>query len=112
MSLLTEWIKPNGVRVELNDEEATVEMARKLKWVPFSETEGGLAEAKVILAEKERRAQATVDAAAKTKQAADAAAEKQRLNAEKEAEREAKKLAAAELKAAKEAEKLAKGQAA
>jgi len=63
MNLLTEWQKPSGMRVELNDEEATVEMARKLGWVPFADTEEGLAEAKEILAEKERRAEETVNAA-------------------------------------------------
>lgn len=67
MKLLTEWVKPSGTRIELNDEEANVEMARSLKWVLFSETPEGIAEAEEILAEKERRAQATLDAAKEKK---------------------------------------------
>ncbi len=67
MNLLTEWVKPSGTRIELNDEDATVEAARKMKWVPFSETPDGIAEAEAILAEKERRAEATVKAAKQKK---------------------------------------------
>lgn len=63
MSLLTEWVKPNGVRVELNDEEATVEHAQKMGWKPYSETPEGIAEAEETLAAKERRAEETVKAA-------------------------------------------------
>ena len=63
MNLLTEWVKPSGARIELNDEEANIEAARKLGWKLYSETPEGIAEAEEILAEKERRAQATIDAA-------------------------------------------------
>lgn len=69
MNLLTEWVKPSGTRIELNDEEATVDQARKLGWIPFAETPEGLAEAEAILAERERRAEATVAAANKDKPA-------------------------------------------
>ncbi len=63
MELLTEWLKPSGVKVLLNDEEQTVEYAKKEGWKRFSETGEGLAEAQAILAERERRAEAAVLAA-------------------------------------------------
>ena len=63
MKLLTEWVKPSGVKLELNDDKGNVEYARSLGWELYSETEEGLAEAKEFLAEQTRRAQATVDAA-------------------------------------------------
>ncbi len=63
MELLTEWIKPSGVKVELNDSEASVEFAKKNGWKQYSETKEGLAEAQEILAAREMRAEATVAAA-------------------------------------------------
>ena len=69
MNLLTEWVKPSGARLELNDEEATVAQARKNGWLLFAETPEGIAEAEEILAERERRAEATVKAAKKAKKA-------------------------------------------
>jgi len=63
MDLLTEWVKPNGVRVFLNDEELTIEEAVKNKWSRFSDTAEGIAEAEEILVARELRAEATVEAA-------------------------------------------------
>ncbi len=63
MDLLTEWVKPSGARLMLNDEEATVEEAKSLGWKRFSETPEGLAAAKEFLAAQVEQAEATVAAA-------------------------------------------------
>lgn len=63
MDLPTEWVKPSGLTMLLNNEEATIEYAESQGWLRYSETEEGLAEAKAILEERERRAEATVAAA-------------------------------------------------
>lgn len=65
MDLLTEWVKPSGARLMLNDEDATVNQAEKLGWKRFSETEEGLAAAEKFLAAQVAQAKATV---AKAKQ--------------------------------------------
>lgn len=62
MNLLTEWVKPNGSRIMLNDAEATVEHAESLKWKRFDETEEGLAEASQLLSAREDRAEAAIAA--------------------------------------------------
>ena len=63
MQLLTEWIKPSGVKIELNDSEASTEFAKKNGWKLYGDTKEGLAEAQEILAAREMRAEATVAAA-------------------------------------------------
>lgn len=35
---MTTWIKPNGTELELNDQKANIEAARKLGWKPKPET--------------------------------------------------------------------------
>jgi hypothetical protein len=63
MKLLTEWVKPSGARLMLNDEDATVEQAEKNGWIRYSETEEGLAAAKEFLAAQVAQAESTVNAA-------------------------------------------------
>ena len=63
MDLPTEWVKPSGARLMLNNEEATTERAEKLGWKRFSGTAEGIAEAEEILMARELRAEATVEAA-------------------------------------------------
>jgi hypothetical protein len=63
MNLLDKWVKPNGVTIELNQEEATIEFAIESGWVPWNETPEGIAEAEAILAERERRAEETLQKA-------------------------------------------------
>lgn len=63
MNLLTEWVKPSGKRINLNEEEATVEMAKKLNWKRYDETPDGIAEAEEILIARELRAETAVAAA-------------------------------------------------
>lgn len=65
MNLLTEWVKPSGARVQLNDAESTVETAIELGWVRFSETPEGIKEAEEFLAAQVKKAEDTVKAAAK-----------------------------------------------
>jgi len=67
MANLTEWVKPNGMRLEINDAEATIEHARKAGWLPYDETDEGIAEAEAILEAKEKRAAATLKKAAQKK---------------------------------------------
>jgi len=60
---LTEWIKPSGVRVMLNDEEGAIEYAKGDGWKRYDETKEGLAEAEEILVARELRAENAVAAA-------------------------------------------------
>lgn len=62
MQLLTEWIKPSGVKIELNDSESSVEFAKKNGWKLYGDTKEGLAEAEEFLAAREERAKAIVAA--------------------------------------------------
>ena len=66
MKLLTEWIKPNGVKIELNDSEASTEHAKKNGWKLYGDTKEGLAEAEEFLAAREARAKAIVAASTNT----------------------------------------------
>ena len=63
MPQLTEWIKPNGSKVDLNDTEASVAYATKAGWKPYGETTAGVDEARALLAAREIRAEAVVLAA-------------------------------------------------
>ena len=63
MNLLTEWIKPSGVRVMLNDAEANIEHAKELGYKRYDETPEGIADAEEILAARELRAESAVAAA-------------------------------------------------
>ena len=70
MNLLTEWVKPNGNRLKLNNEEETIEQAKKLGWKPFDGTPEGIAEAEEVLVARELRAELAVEAAKELEQPA------------------------------------------
>ena len=68
MNLLTEWVKPSGSRLMLNEEPATIEHAEKMGWTRFSETEEGLSAAKEFLAAQVAQAENTINAAKEKKE--------------------------------------------
>ena len=70
MDLLTEWVKPSGVRVMLNDDEANIEHAKEAGWKRYDETKEGIAEAEEVLFARELRAENAVAAAKELEQPA------------------------------------------
>jgi len=36
-SIMSIWIKPNGTKIDINDNQATVEYATSLNWKPYQE---------------------------------------------------------------------------
>lgn len=51
---MSKWIKPSGVEIELNDEDATIAEATRLGWQEYDLTEEGIAvlEAKLAKGKK------------------------------------------------------------
>ena len=56
MANLSRWVKPNGVEVSINDENATIEYAIEMGWEPYNETEAGIAEAEKTVAKAKAKA--------------------------------------------------------